>query len=146
MEFIVATKEDFNSLYEIEKTSTHEPMSEEEFLYELSENPVSKFFALKNENNELVAYIDFWITFDSSTIFKIVTHEKYRNKGYAKLLLNHVIEYLKTQEVLYLTLEVRKSNIFALKLYESVGFERIVTKEKYYKDGEDAIYMVKGIY
>ncbi len=146
MEIIVATKEDFKDLYEIEKTSAHEPMSEEELLYELSENPVSKFFALKNEENKLVAYIDFWITFDSSTIFKIVTHEDYRNKGYGKLLLNHVIEYLKTQEVLYLTLEVRESNIFALKLYESVGFERIVTKEKYYKDGEDAIYMVKGIY
>ena len=49
-------------------------------------------------------------------------------------------------EVLYLTLEVRKSNIFAIKLYESLKFERIVVKEKYYKNGEDAIYMVRGIY
>ena len=115
--------------------------------YEFNENPVAKFMILKDDNGEIVSYIDYWITFDSSTIFKIVTKESARNKGYAKALLSKVIENLiKNGEVLYLTLEVRKSNIFAIKLYESLKFERIVVKEKYYKNGEDAIYMVRGMY
>ena len=147
MEILEAKKEDFNSIYEIEKTSTNEVMSLEELKYEFNENPVAKFMILKDDNGEIVSYIDYWITFDSSTIFKIVTKESARNKGYAKALLSKVIENLiKNGEVLYLTLEVRKSNIFAIKLYESLKFERIVVKEKYYKNGEDAIYMVRGIY
>lgn len=147
MEILEAKKEDFNSIYEVEKTSTNEVMSLEELKYEFNENPVAKFMILKDDNGEIVSYIDYWITFDSSTIFKIVTKESARNKGYAKALLSKVIENLiKNGEVLYLTLEVRKSNIFAIKLYESLKFERIVVKEKYYKNGEDAIYMVRGMY
>lgn len=147
MEILEAKKEDFNSIYEVEKTSTNEVMSLEELKYEFNENPVAKFMILKDDNGEIVSYIDYWITFDSSTIFKIVTKESARNKGYAKALLSKVIENLiKNGEVLYLTLEVRKSNIFAIKLYESLKFERIVIKEKYYKNGEDAIYMVRGMY
>lgn len=147
MEILEATKEDFDSIYEIEKTSTNEVMSLEELKYEFNENPVAKFMILKDDNGEIVSYIDYWITFDSSTIFKIVTKESARNKGYGKALLSRVIDDLKKDgEVLYLTLEVRKSNIFAIKLYESLKFERIVIKEKYYKNGEDAIYMVRGMY
>ena len=147
MEILEATKEDFDSIYEIEKTSTNEVMSLEELKYEFNENPVAKFMILKDDNGEIVSYIDYWITFDSSTIFKIVTKESARNKGYGKALLARVIDDLKKDgEVLYLTLEVRKSNIFAIKLYESLKFERIVIKEKYYKNGEDAIYMVRGMY
>lgn len=147
MEILEATKEDFDSIYEIEKTSTNEVMSLEELKYEFNENPVAKFMILKDDNGEIVSYIDYWITFDSSTIFKIVTKESARNKGYGKTLLSRVIDDLKKDgEVLYLTLEVRKSNIFAIKLYESLKFERVVIKEKYYKNGEDAIYMVRGMY
>lgn len=147
MEILEAKKEDFNSIYEVEKTSTNEIMSLEELKYEFNENPVAKFMILKDDNGEIVSYIDYWITFDSSTIFKIVTKESARNKGYGKALLSRVIDDLKKDgEVLYLTLEVRKSNIFAIKLYESLKFERIVIKEKYYKNGEDAIYMVRGMY
>ena len=145
MNIIKASKDNFDAIYEIEKTSTYEKMSEEELKYELNENPVAFFFLLVNNNDEIIAYIDFWITFDSSTIFKIVTKENERNKGYAKKLLTYVIEFLKTKDVLYLTLEVRKSNIYAIKLYESLEFKKIVEKPKYYKDGEDAIYMVRGI-
>ena len=75
MEILEATKEDFDSIYEIEKTSTNEVMSLEELKYEFNENPVAKFMILKDDNGEIVSYIDYWITFDSSTIFKIVTKE-----------------------------------------------------------------------
>ena len=56
-----------------------------------------------------------------------------------------MIEDLKENEVLFSTLEVRTSNENAIKLYKKFGYEKITIKEKYYKDGEDAIYMVRGI-
>lgn len=40
-------------------------------------------------------------------------------------------------------LEVRKSNIPAIKLYEGMGFKVAGERPKYYKDGETALIMVK---
>ena len=43
------------------------------------------------------------------------------------------------------TLEVRKSNDAAIKLYEKNGYEFVVEKKHYYPNGEDAVYMVKRL-
>ena len=41
-----------------------------------------------------------------------------------------------------MTLEVRKSNEKAIKLYKKFGFIFSHVKEGYYDDGEDALYMI----
>lgn len=38
-------------------------------------------------------------------------------------------------------LEVRASNAAALHLYDSLGFERVGLRRRYYADGEDAVLM-----
>lgn len=134
-----------SSLEECEESFQKEKILKKDLEYEVYENPVSKILLYK-ENNEVLGYLDFWITFDSSTIFKIIVKDEYRNKGIAKKLLEESFKMLKKEKVLYMTLEVRKSNLYAIKLYESCEFKKVTVKEKYYKDGEDAIYMVKGIY
>lgn len=134
-----------SSLEECEESFQKEKILKKDLEYEIYENPVSKILLYK-ENNEVLGYLDFWITFDSSTIFKIIVKDEYRNKGIAKKLLEESFKMLKKEKVLYMTLEVRKSNLYAIKLYESCEFKKVTVKEKYYKDGEDAIYMVKGIY
>ena len=45
----------------------------------------------------------------------------------------------------FVTLEVRKSNIAAQELYKKYNYELVTTKRNYYEDGEDALYMVKGV-
>ncbi len=134
------------AINKVEETSYDEILPLKDLAYELNENPVSEFIiAIDNINKEVVAYLDFWLTFDSSTIFKIVVKKEYRNQGIANRLLEKMFSYLKEKEVLYSTLEVRKDNAAALSLYLKLGYEKITTKEKYYKDGMDAYYMVKGI-
>lgn len=128
----------------VEQDDDKEILKKKDLEYELNENPVSKILVIK-ENNQILGYLDYWITFDSSTIFKIIIKKEFRSKGYASILLNTCIEDLKKNEVLYLTLEVRKSNENAIKLYKKFNFKEITIKEKYYNDGEDAIYMVRGI-
>ena len=63
--------------------------------------------------------------------------------------------YLKEMEKLFpkdiddvvetVTLEVRKSNEAAIKLYEKNGYVFVVNKKAYYSNGEDAVYMVKRL-
>lgn len=142
--FKVASKEDIDILLDIESTSYNEILSKENLLYELNENPVSTILIYYKDNIPM-GYIDYWITFDSSTIFKITTKDIYRNKGIASSLIEEMIKDLKMQDVLYSTLEVRKDNLNAIKLYKKYNYNEITIKSHYYKDGSDAIYMVKGI-
>lgn len=139
-----ATKEDLKTIKEIEDESFLNPFKENDLLYEIEENPVSEFDVLVVDD-EIVAYLDYWITFDSATIDKIAVKKNKRNQGFAWFLLKNAIENLKKQNVEFFTLEVRKSNLPALNLYEKYGFQKVTIKEKYYEDGEDAIYMVKGL-
>lgn len=143
---------DIEGIKKVEETSTFDTLKEKDIDYEIYENPVSNFLILKNSLNKVVGYIDYWITFDSSTIFKIVILDSYRNKGLGTYLLNETIKILKEYEdkddhtkLLFLTLEVRKSNLSAISLYHKVGFKEITIKPSYYEDGEDAIYMVKDL-
>lgn len=120
-------------------------LSRHNYCYELMENPVSKIlFYIKDD--KIVSYLDFWITFDSSTIFKIATKEEERRNGYAEKLLEESFKILRENDVLYMTLEVRESNTKAINLYLKKGFKKVTTKPHYYKDGEDAFYLVKGMY
>lgn len=137
-------KGDPSLLLKIEEDDDKEKLSLENLNYEVNENPVSNIIVYKI-NDSIVGYLDYWITFDSSTIFKIIVKKEYRNKSIASKLLEYSINHLKKENVLYLTLEVRKSNLSAINLYHKFNFEDVVIKEKYYKDGEDAIYMVRGI-
>ena len=136
---------DLEAIKEIEDESFINPFTKEDLLYEISQNPVSNFFVLEKDSL-VVGFIDYWVTFDSATIDQIAVKKSERNQGFAKILLEKSINDLKELgEVSFFTLEVRASNEPAINLYKSFGFQKVTIKEKYYDDGEDAIYMIKGL-
>lgn len=136
---------DLEAIKEIEDESFINPFTKEDLLYEISQNPVSNFLVLEKDGL-VVGFIDYWVTFDSATIDQIAVKKSERNQGFAKILLEKSINDLKELgEVSFFTLEVRASNEPAINLYKSFGFQKVTMKEKYYDDGEDAIYMIKGL-
>ena len=136
---------DLEAIKEIEDESFINPFTKEDLLYEISQNPVSNFLVLVKDGL-VVGFIDYWVTFDSATIDQIAVKKSERKQGFAKILLEKSINDLKELgEVSFFTLEVRASNEPAINLYKSFGFQKVTIKEKYYDDGEDAIYMIKGL-
>ena len=136
---------DLEAIKEIEDESFINPFTKEDLLYEISQNPVSNFLVLEKDGL-VVGFLDYWVTFDSATIDQIAVKKSERNQGFAKILLEKSINDLKELgEVSFFTLEVRTSNELAINLYKSFGFQKVTIKEKYYDDGEDAIYMIKGL-
>lgn len=117
-----------------------------EYKYEFVDNPLSNIMIVY-ENNELIGLLDYWITFDSATIFRVCIKEEYQHQGIASKLISFMIEDLKNQAepVSFISLEVRESNLKARKFYEKNRFINIATKKNYYKDNENAIYMGRGI-
>ena len=138
-----ATIKDCDEIIELENLFVS-PFLEKDVLYELKGNPVSKVYVIC-ENDKILGFIDFWITFDSATICQIAIRKEEQNKGLATQLLTFSFDILKKHNVLFYTLEVRESNLSAISLYTKLGFEKICVKPKYYKNGENAIYMMKGL-
>ncbi len=143
MEFIVANKDYIEEVTALENVCFKHPFTLKEVTYELTENPFSHTLILKIDGKS-VGYLIYWITFDSATICRIGIKDNERHKGYASLLIQESEKYLKKENVEFYTLEVRESNIAAINLYKKNGFSIITKKNKYYEDGENALYMMKG--
>lgn len=146
IEFRLFKKEDLLGVSEIENESFIEPWSKDQLISDIVYNPYLKTIVALNDN-VVVGFVIYLITFNSSTIYQIATRKEYRNKGIASYLLNEMEKtFIKEgdDKVEFVTLEVRKSNLAAQNLYKKNGYEEITIKKNYYTNGEDAIYMVKG--
>lgn len=136
---------DIKKISEIEAICFKHPWSEEDFIFEVNNNPFAKILVILVDN-EIVGYLDYLVTFNSSSISKIAINPKYQKLGLASKLMDKMfldIAALGYGEVETITLEVRVSNIAAINLYYKFGFKDVVIKKGYYADGEDARYMMK---
>ena len=143
--------DDLDQVMEIENASFVAPWRRQDFLYELNDNPVNVIFVLEVEvsgKNEIAGFIDFMVTFNSSTISQIAVSEQYRHHKLGTKLLNKMLEYLRndySEIVETITLEVRTHNKSAIAFYERNGFEAVFIKPHYYDNGDDALYMVRRL-
>ena len=136
---------DIKGLLLIENEAFTRPWGEKDLEYELTKSPVSHYLVAENEKGQIVAFIDYWITFDSATIAQIATLNEYRRQGIAETLLKETLKDLYAKNVLTLTLEVRTHNEAAINLYRKCGFASVTIKPHYYENGDDALYMLRKV-
>jgi ribosomal-protein-alanine N-acetyltransferase len=83
-----------------------------------------------------------WIIFDELHINTLAVHPDRRRQGLASLLLTHVLDDAVRRGAEKATLEVRRSNEGALRLYERFGFEVGGVRKEYYRQPvEDALIL-----
>ena len=137
-------KTDLARVMDIESKTFVAPWKESEMLYELEENKFAHL-AVILLNNNVVGFYDYWHTFDSATIAQIAIDPIYQRQHLGSLLMEEIIKDARAKKVRTMTLEVRKNNEKAVKLYQKFGFKQTLLKEKYYSNGDDAIYMIKEL-
>jgi len=76
---------------------------------------------------------------DETEILNVAVAPEFRRQGIAGRLVQYVLETHPGN----VYLEVRQSNLAALKLYESRGFHQISRREKYYSDPAEAAIVMK---
>ena len=94
-------------------------------------------------NNSIIGFITYSIIYDRAEIIDIIIKEEFRNKGYAKKLIEEVFVELKNNQCKNITLEVNEKNP-AVKFYKKIGFE-IVSIRKGYYNGQDGYLMEKKL-
>lgn len=145
-----ATREDLPAILEIEKLTFVSPWGEKDFIYELEQNPVSNLWVVELELPEqrlksVLGFCDYWNTFDSATICKIAVHPEMQRHDLGSAMMDEILNDCSRKKTLTITLEVRVSNNKAISFYKKHGFQQVVIKPHYYDNGEDAIYMMRGI-
>lgn len=134
---------DLEHIVELEQQCFTSPWSKDDFLYELNENPFGYYVVLK-EQDQITGYLGLWMDEERAQITTIGVDPKHRSKGYAKALMEHMLDVCSKRGVQMYSLEVRVSNTPAIALYERYGFKKVGIRKAYYKDNhEDAYLMIK---
>ena len=97
------------------------------------------------EQNELLGYICGTSLFETAEVARVAVRSAHRRKGIGEKLLTAFLEKAKEKGAEQVFLEVRASNVPAMRLYEKLGFVKWRLRPKYYADGEDGQEMIKRL-
>ena len=107
-------------------------------------NNNSSYLVLRYDN-EIVCFGGIKIILDEANIMDIVTRKDKRNQGFARFVLNELINISKEQNCTSITLEVNENNLPAIHLYELFDFKEVGRRKNYYKNGNTAILMTREL-
>ena len=84
-------------------------------------------------NNSIIGFITYSIIYDRAEIIDIIIKEEFRNKGYAKKLIEDISIGLINNKCKNITLEVNEINP-AVNFYKKIGFEIVSIRKGYYNN------------
>lgn len=109
-----------------------------EFIHNDILNNLNAYYFVYEIENEIVGYINLWVD-DNTQILNFCVEHQYQGQGIGDLLYKEAEKVSKGM----ITLEVRVSNLNAIRFYKKRGFKEVAIRKFYYSNGEDAILMVK---
>lgn len=140
--FRTMRKEDTEAAARIEAASSGEPWSQQSYADALS-NENAYYLAAEYEGS-VIGCCGLWQSFEEADICNVVVEESFRRRKIAEEMLTALMEAGKKRGVLHFTLEVRKGNTAAVRLYEKLGFITEGVRRGFYQNPkEDALIMWK---
>lgn len=124
----------------LERECFSSPWSEAGLEAELDNNFARFFVAFSGD--KVAGYIGSHNILGEVYITNVAVFPDFRRNGVGNALVSLLINEMKAENADFVTLEVRKSNIKAISLYEKCGFQRVGERKNFYeKPQEDAILM-----
>jgi len=139
------SERDLDAIVAIEEASFTNPWTRDMYVRELQNPDVSFLYVLRIPEQGIVAFCSFWLVLDEVHINNLAVRGDLRAQGIGTALLAHVLRAGASRGAERATLEVRRSNTPALRLYERLGFTVAATRPNYYASPpEDALILWKG--
>lgn len=130
-----ASSADVSAIEKIENQCFSHPWSKESINTIISDK--NSIVLAYNLNNNVVGYIGANCILDECYITNVAVLSQYRKNKVGTTLLNSLIEICTSKNFSFITLEVRKSNIPAIKLYEKLGFKKVGERKDYYTEPKE---------
>lgn len=137
----IAKSSDLDDIYELDMQTFAMPWSKEALSYDILEND-NAFVIVAEYEGEFAGYADIWTVLDEADLNSIAVRVDFRRKRIGDAIMLAMTEMLSANGVETINLEVRVSNMPAIKLYKKYGFKECGVRPGYYLDnGEDALIM-----
>jgi ribosomal-protein-alanine N-acetyltransferase len=130
---------DLNGILALDAVTFTNPWTREMYEFEARRSDVSRLYVAypPGADSPLIAYCAVWVIYDELHINNLAVHPGWRRQGVARLLLDFVLQAATEAGAGEATLEVRRSNLPALKLYEGLGFAVEGVRPGYYSHPEE---------
>ena len=136
------TLDDVEQVHHLEESIFSIPWSKTSF--ESSIKGKDTLFIVAEKEERIVGYLGMYIFSEEADISNVAVSKEYRRQHIANRLLEYIFVQAKARGVKNVTLEVRETNVAAIKLYESMGFCEAGIRKNYYKNPtENALIMWK---
>ena len=132
---------DLDTVIGIEQSVHTHPWTRGNFTDAINSNNICKIAEI---NSETVGYVILMPALDEIELLYISIAHEHQRKGLGRLLLTEAIKIARSSRRVRMLLEVRPSNLAALRLYCATGFTKIGLRRDYYiadNGREDAIVM-----
>jgi ribosomal-protein-alanine N-acetyltransferase len=134
--------EDVDAVLEIERQCLRPLWTREAILEELGRD-WARLDVVRDGPAGVVAFANYWLVADEVHLLNLATLPHRRCQGHATRLLTRMLEVARTLRCRLVTLEVRRSNQAAQRLYQRFSFRSVGVRPNYYSDDqEDAIVMI----
>lgn len=143
MKVIMKKFEEFNvyDLYEVLRMRSEVFVVEQNCAYQdIDGADIDSYHLIGIENNKICAYLRIpfkGVTYDKTSIGRVIVPEDSRGKGYAKQIILKAIDLI-TSQMGESEIEI-SAQLYLKEFYESLGFE--VSSEPYLEDGIEHIHM-----
>ncbi|WP_060679579.1 ribosomal protein S18-alanine N-acetyltransferase [Virgibacillus halodenitrificans] len=132
---------DVDAVMEVENATFSTPWTTDIFYQELVDNDYAHYFVMEADK-KIIGYVGLWLVIDDAQITNIAIMPGYRGNKLGKKLFGFTIQQILLLGGTRLSLEVRKSNTIAQRMYRKFGLVPGGIRKNYYTDNqEDAIVM-----
>ena len=130
------TQQDVDSVLAIERLVYPSPWNKTKFIDSINNNQT--FASLIVAGDQVLGYMVALRSVDSADLLNICVHPDYQHQGLGRALFDYLVQQLQLLGINDIFIEVRQSNHSALLFYQTMGFEAIDIRKKYYSNLEDA--------
>jgi ribosomal-protein-alanine N-acetyltransferase len=139
---LIAGPEDLDGVLDVDAASFTRPWTRAMYEAEFLNQPASRLYVLRTPGERVAGYCAVWLIVDELHINNIAVRPELRGQGMGSALLARVLEEAAHAGVRRATLEVRRSNDAARRLYERFGFRIAGVRRDYYTHPtEDALIL-----
>jgi ribosomal-protein-alanine N-acetyltransferase len=133
---------DLEAVMEVEHASFTNPWTRDMYLSDLANENVSHMLIARDDAGRVIGFCAFWHVTDEVHINNLAVAPPFRRGGVASALLSRVFGDAAHLGATRVTLEVRRSNEAAQRLYERFGFDVAGVRVDYYSHPtEDALVL-----
>ena len=134
------TVDDVEVVAELDKQCFPSPWTVGAYLNEVH-NP-SAYYVVARVDSRIIGYAGLWLIMDEAHITTIGVAPELRGQKIGESILIHILDEAIHRGARRVTLEVRKSNLIAQRLYDKYGFHTVAVRKAYYtNNNEDALVM-----